>query len=202
MCETYDKIYFEILGRMTAAYDAAPDDANPLTAIQMFARIAADYVRINYFPICEPGTALKELGDKLGPNLPNVTGVYSELAVPGEDDEPVFDPLAQVQAPPIEPCDDNTVEREKQKLIDAERESNQMGGGMTAKPNARSLEQEGIKLSPRESDLLGLMREHPEKTAKDYAEILDTSIGHIYGLQSSMRKKMALLKPKKVTNGE
>lgn len=76
-----------------------------------------------------------------------------------------------------------------------------MGGGMTGKRNAKSDEYLGIKFSERESDLMGLMKEHPEKTAKDYAEILDTSIGAIYQLHHSIRKKQSLLTPKKVTNG-
>lgn len=72
---------------------------------------------------------------------------------------------------------------------------------MTGKRNAKSAEQFAIKFSERESDLMGLMREHPEMTAKDYAEILDTTTGNIYQLQHSIRKKQSLLTPKKVTNG-
>lgn len=201
-----DKIYFEILGRMIAAYDAAPKDDNPLSAIQMFARIAADYVKANYVASW-PGVADRRQLLSVPDAEPDADSADEDE--PSADDPqdlldsinpPMVDPLSQVTARPIQPADDIDIIKAQRALhaTDKTKESNHNGGGMTAKPNAKSAEQFAIKFSERESDLLGLMKEHPEMSPKDYAEILDTSIGNIYAIQHSIRKKQALLTPKKV----
>lgn len=187
-------VYYELLGRMIEAYDKAPNDDNPLTAIQMFARIAADYIE-------ERRSAQRNLAI-INDALSDITGGTGSVDTGDESDEcDQVDPLDQIEAPEIVPVSDVQLERLKQNLNNQGEESNQTGGGMTAKPSAISAAALDIQLSQRERELLGLMREHPEMKAKDYAEILDISIGTVYALQSSMRKKKALLTPKKAHNG-
>lgn len=188
-------VYYELLGRMIEAYNQAPNDDNPLTAIQMFARIATDYIE------GRRSLQLQEFGNCMGA-LPDITGGTGSVDTSDESDEcEETDPLAQIEAPEIVPVSDVEVEHLKHNQSNQDKESNQMGGGMTAKPNAISAAALDIQLSQRERELLGLMREHPEMKAKDYAEILDMSIGTVYALQSSMRKKKALTTPKKAHNG-
>lgn len=187
-------VYYELLGRMTEAYDQAPNDDNPLTTIQMFARIATDYI--------EGRRAAQRNLAIINDALPDITGGTGSVDTGDKSDEcEETDPLAQIETPEIVPVSDVEVERLKHNQSNQGKDSNQTGGGMTAKPNAISAAALDIQLSPRERELLGLMREHPEMTAKDYAEILDVAIGSVYAYQSSIRKKKALTTPKKAHNG-
>lgn len=41
--------------------------------------------------------------------------------------------------------------------------------------------------------LYGLIKEEPDKTPAEYADILDISIGNFYTLKGSIKKKLALI---------
>lgn len=136
---------------MTEAYDQAPNDDNPLTAIQMFARIAADYI--------EGRRAAQRNLAIINDALPDITGGTGSVDTGDESDEcDQVDPLDQIEEPEIVPVSEVEVERLKHNQSNQGKESNQTGGGMTAKPNAISAAALDIQLSQRERELLGLMR--------------------------------------------
>lgn len=187
-------VYYELLGRMIEAYDQAPNDDNPLMTIQMFARIAADYIE---------GRRIAQMNlPIINDALPDITGGTGNVDADDEPDEcEEADPLDQIESPDIVPTSDEDVARAEYQFKKCKYSENEGGVDMTAKPNVKSIATLDIQFSEREREIMDLMKEHPEFTAKQIASVFDLAIGSVYAYQHSIRKKISLMTPKKVTNG-